>query len=448
MPEITSKSPVNWLLPGNTVDLLERHKEASLTFWDMPGPENPPFVPLIGEGPYLRGKQGDIERTVLDCRTGIFCVTLDHNNKEVEEAYREELTKHNWLPSSVSLHPTVVAAKEAVQNTLRPYGDYKILLSSSGNVADDMAARIALTALGGRCAFICFREGYSGAGYRGNAMCGNGPWKGDSTPQLAGVHFIDPNISELKRVLDCDIPAGTPPVLFIEQITGLGGFKVIEPEFLRQAMQEIRKRKGLFIADEVQTAPARTGKGFWYFPSWSNAQSPEKAKEFYPDIITFAKGFGNGRPFAGVAVSEKICRQLESMADRGESVGKWFDTFAGNPPDCAAATKVIEIIQREKLWENCQARGHELETGFMDLQKRYPSVIEARRGMGLMQALRLKTAAMVREVMSMAPEKGIIMGAGGKSGDVLRFGPPLNIESAHVAEILNKTGDLIKAVKA
>jgi 4-aminobutyrate aminotransferase len=209
-----------------------------------------------------------------------------------------------------------------------------------------------------------------------------------------------------------------------EPILGVGGFIVPPPGYFERAVEITRKHGGLFIADEVQTAWGRTGDKWFGIEHW----------DVEPDIITSAKGLGNGVP-VGITVA------TPEVADKYP--GLTFSTFGGNPVSMSAALAVIRVIEEEDLKKNAAVVGAYLRRRLDELKDKY-SVIGDVRGMGLMQGLELVKDRVTKEpapqavarVFEETKRRGVLIGKGGLYGNVIRTGMMLNSSNDHVDQMI------------
>src|SRR5207247_11211419 len=154
-----------------------------------------------------------------------------------------------------------------------------------------------------------------------------------------------------------------------EPILGVGGFIVPPPGYFERAVEITRNHGGLFIADEVQTAWGRTGDKWFGIENW-NVQ---------PDIITSAKGLGNGAPIGITVATPEVADKFPGLT---------FSTFGGNPVSCAAALAVIKEIEDNDLKKNSAVVGGYFRERLEELKDKHP-VIGDVRGVGLMEAVEL-----------------------------------------------------------
>jgi alanine-glyoxylate transaminase/(R)-3-amino-2-methylpropionate-pyruvate transaminase len=212
---------------------------------------------------------------------------------------------------------------------------------------------------------------------------------------------------------------------FAESIQGVGGAVVYPEGFLKKSYEVVRAAGGVCIADEVQTGFTRTGTHYWGFENHG----------VIPDIVTMAKGIGNGVPLAAVVTTPQIANALASRIH--------FNTFGGNPVSCAAGMAVLEIIDRDNIQKNCFDRGNQLMEGYRKLMGKH-TIIGDVRGRGLMTGIELvkdrRTKEPAREeclrVFERVKDLGLLMGKGGLHANTLRIKPPMCITKADVEFLL------------
>ena len=260
-----------------------------------------------------------------------------------------------------------------------------------------------------------------------NAYCYRCPF--DLTYPDCGVKCAQ-DVEELIRTTTSGRIAG----FIAEPIQGVGGFITPPREYFGIVAEIIRKYGGIFISDEVQTAWGRTG-GKWFGIEQYGVT---------PDIITSAKGLGNGFPIGLTVASADVADAIRGVT---------ISTFGGNPMAATAAKAVLDFIEEQNLRVNAAETGAYLRDKLPELQEKHPLIGEV-RGMGLMQAIELVTDRKTKEpatpktlqVMEAARENRILIGNGGLYGNVLRMSPPLNISKSDVDEFITRLDRALSTV--
>jgi len=228
--------------------------------------------------------------------------------------------------------------------------------------------------------------------------------------------------------------SGRLAAFIAEPIQGIGGFITPPKEYFEIVHGIVKKFGGLFISDEVQTGWGRTG-GKWFGIEQYGVQ---------PDILTSAKGLGNGTPVGLTVARPEVADAL---------TGATISTFGGNPVTATAAKAVIDFIDDHKLMINAAETAAYLRSHLEELKAKNPLIGDV-RGIGLMQAIELvedreskipapeATAAL----MEAARENRLLIGKGGTYGNVIRITPPLNISKQDVDDFVLRLGASLEQV--
>lgn len=405
-------------------------------------------LPLVrGKGTSLWDAEG---REYLDFFGGILTVSLGHCDDEVNEKIKAQV---DTLQHTSTLYPTpplVLLAKRLAEITPQGAGLTQSYITNSGTEADETAIMLAKIATGQQ-EVIVQRHSYSGRSHLNTAMTAHAPWRPLPT-QIAGVkHIHAPYCYRCPFKLtypSCDVACardmkelietttnGRPAAFMAEPIMGVGGFVTPPKEYFQITASIVREHGGLFIADEVQTF-ARTGGKWWGIEQFG----------VQPDVITTAKGVGNGAPIGVTITRPEIAKKWTALT---------LSTFGGNPVSSVAATATIDAIESRDLLQNATVQGRRLRAGLEALQAKHPLIGDV-RGMGLMQALELvedrKTKAPAKKAIALLFEEarrlGLIIGKGGLYGNVVRVTPPLNVTGEEVDRALGLLDKAFAAVTA
>ncbi len=393
-----------------------------------------PIMIVEGKGQYLFDEKG---RRYLDAFGGIVTVSVGHCHPHVIAATQRQnaLLQHT---TTIYLHPNIAEYARAL--AARMPGDLKVCyFVNSGSEANDLAVLMA-RAFTGNYDLIALRNAYHGGNSTGMALTAHSSWK-FNVPHSFGVHHAlapdpyrgvfagDPEAGrkyadDVKSVIDYATP-GRVAGFVAESIQGVGGTIVFPDGYLARAYEYVRAAGGLCIADEVQAGFGRTGTHYWGF----------ETQGVIPDIVTMAKGIGNGLPLAAVVTTPQIAQALASRIH--------FNTFGGNPVVCAQGKAVLEVIDRERLQANSLRVGAYLQAGLRQLAEKH-SIIGDVRGKGLMLGVELvkdratKTPAKEEtlQVFETAKDLGLLIGKGGYHGNVLRTKPPMCFTNADADFVL------------
>jgi 4-aminobutyrate aminotransferase len=376
----------------------------------------------------------------LDFFGGIVTVSVGHLNERVRQKIHEQIDRLHHVSTLFATEPQVALAKKVAE--VSPAGKLtKSFFTNSGTEANETAIQLA-RCYTGHNEIIALRHSYHGRSSLGTSLTGHSPWRGPIPPLPGIVHAHNAycyrcpfgltypscevrcaqDVKELIRTTTSGRVAG-----FIgEPIQGVGGFITPPKEYFQIVEKIVRDHGGIFISDEVQTGWGRTG-GKWF------------GIEHYgvtPDVMTAAKGLGNGLPIGMTTARPEIADSMRFLT---------LSTFGGNPVTTTAAKAVIDFVEEENLLANCETVGGYLREQLEGLQEKH-SLIGDVRGMGLMQAIELVTDRETKEpaprqtarLMESARKNRLLIGKGGLEGNVIRISPPMNIGTTDVDEFIRR----------
>ncbi len=401
-----------------------------------------PMMFVEGKGQYIFDDQG---RRYLDALGGIVTISVGHCHPHVVEAARKqnETLQHS---TTIYLHPNIAEFGQKLAGKMP--GDLKVCyFVNSGSEANDLALMMA-RAYTGNFDTIALRNCYHGGGMSTMGLTSHSTWK-FNVPHSFGVHHAitpdpyrgqfgrnDPDAgkkyaADVKSVIDF-ATSGQVAAFIAESIQGVGGVVVFPDGYLKHAYEHVRAAGGVCIADEVQAGFARTGTHYWGF----------ETQGVIPDIVTMAKGIGNGCPLAAVVTTPAIAATVAKRIH--------FNTFGGNPVVCAQGKAVLEVIEKENLQENSLKMGAHLVAGLEKLKEKH-NIIGDVRGKGLMLGIELVKDRATKEpakaecaqLLESCREMGLLLGKGGLWGHTIRFSPPMIIKKADADFILEVLGEAL-----
>ena len=377
-------SPSDTVSLGSRAAVLPTYARADLTV-------------VRGEGCRVWDDEG---RAYLDFGAGIAVVGLGHRHPAVTEATHAQLDRL-WHASNLYWTEPMLRLASLLSDRM---GGAQAFFCNSGAEANEAALKVARKVTG-RSRIVALEGGFHGRTYGALSATGQpGKWEGFG-PLVPGFSFARPN--EVESLEAAVAPGGELAAILLEPVLGEGGVLPLEEGFVRAAAEIAREVGALLCVDEVQAGLGRTGTFFAY-----------EQLGIEPDLVTLAKGLGNGLPIGALLAREGVADAI-GPGDHGS-------TFGGNPVASAAACAVVEAIDDALLY-NVAARGAQLSAGLEKL-----SGVREVRGRGLLLAGLLDRDA--SPVVDECRARGLLVLTAGP--DVLRLLPPLVVTESEVDEAL------------
>lgn len=357
-----------------------------------------PIQPVKAKGSLLWDQDG---KKYLDLYGGHAVISIGHGHPHYVQYIQEQLSNIGFYSNSVKNSLQEELADQL--GKISGYNQYQLFLCNSGAEANENALKLA-SFQNGRKKVLAFHKSFHGRTSLAVAATDDG-----SIQALVNkdheIIFLPWNEEEQveKHVKD-DVCA-----VIIEGIQGVGGIQVPEVSFLQTLKKACQKHGVLLILDEVQSGYGRTGEFFAH-----------QYTGIHPDLITVAKGMGNGFPIGGVLISP----------DFKAKHGMLGTTFGGNHLACAAGIAVLEVMKKEKLIERAKLLGETWMTTFSQIDG-----IKDVRGQGLMIGLEFDfPIANLKQVLM---ENHQILIGTSSNKNVLRLLPALTIEEEHLQYFQN-----------
>ncbi len=371
-----------------------------------------PVVLDHGEGVCLYDTEG---KRYLDFGGGIAVCALGYSNEEFKNALKEQIDKGIHFSNYFYSEPLMRAAKGLAEAS----GMDKVFMANSGTEANEGALKLArkyaiMKGHEERHEIVSMNKAFHGRSMGALSVTGTAKYRKPFEPMLTGVSFADYNDIESVKA---NVTDGTYAII-VEAVQGEGGIYPADREFLQGIRELCDERDIMMICDEIQCGMGRSGKMFAY--------------EHYgvkPDIVTMAKGIGNGVTVGAIATTAEIAEALVP-GDHGT-------TFGGNPLACAAVCATLAQFEKKNILAHVQEMGEYLDEKLKELVGK--PLVKETRGLGLMRGLELTEAA--GPYVTKALEKGLILMSAGTN--VIRFVPPLVIEKKDIDEMAEILADVL-----
>ena len=426
----------------STNDLLHNRYKAIMAPYLNPLYTSPVSIDR-GQGSYVL----DIEdNQYLDFFGGVLTTMIGHNNPAVTEAIQSQAAKVLHTSTLYLSEPMIEFAEEIGAASGIP--DARVFFTTSGSEANDTALMLA-TSFRNSNEILAMRHSYHGRTFATQAVTSQSTWlssriSGLSVNYVQGPYrlrspfenmtdeeFTKACVLDLQQILDT-ATTGNVACLIFEPIQGVGGFAIPPDGFFGEMNKVLSNYGTLLISDEVQTGWGRTGDHFWGY----------EAHGIIPDMLTFAKGVGNGATLAGVIARAEIMENITALN---------FSTFGGNPLSCAAGLATFKELINQNMLQNASEMGSRLMQGLQPTVDKAPWL--KIRGRGLMVALEAVRTEhdntfepypqRASELLEACKQNGLLLGKGGAFGNVIRITPMLNVTPDEIDEGINILNEAI-----
>ncbi|MEM9656522.1 MAG: aspartate aminotransferase family protein [Actinomycetota bacterium] len=425
-----SIAPATGSAATSAAELHARYKRA------LPSFLNPYYAEPIsidrGDGSYVFDIEGN---RYLDFFGGVLTTMVGHNNPVVTAAVQNQAGKVMHTSSLYLSEPMISLAEKIA--ALSGIPDARVFLTPSGTEANDTAILLA-TSFRKSNQILAMRNSYHGRSFTAQAITSHSSWSSTSLSglqvtfvqgpyrlrspfgSLGDEEYTEACVDDLNQLLTMT-SAGDVAAMIAEPIQGVGGFATPPDGFFGSMHKELDNNGILFISDEVQTGWGRTGDHFWGY----------QAHGIVPDMLTFAKGVGNGVSLAGVVARAEIMDTIDVLN---------FSTFGGSPITAAAGNATIDYVLANDLQANARAQGDRFRAGLDRIAAETDWIAEV-RGKGLMQAFETvspggdePSPSHAGEVLEATKRANLLVGKGGLYGNVIRMAPMLNVTNDEIDE--------------
>ncbi|MEL7833936.1 aspartate aminotransferase family protein [Fodinibius sp. Rm-B-1B1-1] len=355
--------------------------------------------PVKAQGNYVFCNDGE---KYLDFYGGHAVISIGHSHSHFVNKITKQLNGLGFYSNSVQNPLQKKLAKKL--GKLSGYDDYQLFLCNSGAESVENALKMASFHTG-KSKVVSFKKAFHGRTTTALSVTDKEEY---TAPINEGGEVIFLKMNNFEK-LQSEINGGDVCAVVLEPIQGIGGIRLFEDSFLKQVRQLCNKHNVVLICDEIQSGFGRTGKFFAH-----------QHAGIEPDIITVAKGMGNGFPVAGTILSP----------DFKAKHGRLGSTFGGNHLACAASIAVLEVLENEQMICNAATIGAKL---INDLSK-LPEVKEV-RGRGLMIGIEFPFE--IKEIRQQLINQEQVITGVSSNPNVLRLLPPLGIHNQEIDQFMN-----------
>ena len=338
----------------------------------------------------------------LDLYGGHAVISIGHCHPKYTQAISSQVATLGFYSNSVI--NTLQSTLAETLGRISGYEDYSAFFVNSGAEANENALKLS-SFHNGKSRVIAFRKAFHGRTSLAVEVTDNPKI---IAPINANNHTTYVQMGDIQAVKE-ELAKGDVTAVIIEGIQGVGGVRIPDVEFLQQLQEECHATDTILILDEIQSGCGRSGKFFAH--QWAGIR---------PDIITQAKGLGNGFPIGCVLISPKFTPWA----------GQLGTTFGGNHLACAAAQAVLDVMEEEQLVENANATGEYLMQELSKIEQ-----IKELRGKGLMIGMEFEEP--IKEIRRrLLFEEHVFTGVSGTN--VIRLLPPLTLTMEQAQEFIKR----------
>jgi acetylornithine/N-succinyldiaminopimelate aminotransferase len=365
-----------------------------------------PIAFVRGSGCELFDADG---RRWLDLCAGVAVSIVGHGHPVLARAIAEQAAALIHVSNYFYNEPNIRLADELCRRT----GFARAFFCNSGAEANEALLKLArhhyyLRGDRDRVRVVAFRNAFHGRTLGALSMTGTAKYREGFGPLGPVTHVAYGDVEAVERSMGADVCA-----IIVEPVQGEGGVVPAPQGFLRKLKSIASAHGALLLIDEVQTGIGRLGRFL------GSDGSDAKA-----DAVALAKGLGGGVPLGAMLTTEELAGALPA--------GSHGSTFGGNALSSAAGLAVLRVLDDEKLVEGARAKGEILGGMLRQVASDLPDVCEGARGDGLLWGLVLKSGLVVRDLLPLVQEAGVLLTA--SADTVVRFCPPLVVTVAELAE--------------
>lgn len=376
-----------------------------------------PLFIVKGRGNRIYDNEG---KEYVDFVSGLAVNNLGHCNPRVTVAFQKQAQRLVHTSNLFYTEPQVKLARLLIENS---FAD-KVFFCNSGAEANEAAVKLIRKYFKDkeihRYEIITAYDSFHGRTMATLTATGQDKFHRGFEPLVPGFTYVPYNDTEAVEKAITDKTAA----VMMEPIQGEGGVKVPDKDYIRHLRKICDFHGILLVLDEVQTGIGRTGKLFAYQHSGVE-----------PDIMTLAKGLGNGLPIGAMLAKDDVARSF--------TPGSHASTFGGTPLVCSAAVEVLKIITEDEIiLDNCRRMGRYFIEELNGLKVKYPEIIKDVRGKGLLIGMELNITG--EDIVQECLKKGVLINC--TMERVLRFFPSLDINQADIDILIDTLSEVFSGI--